>query len=331
MKITRQTLPGAWICTNDSTLNYPNHGRRAVQHNKIYLKDGEEFEIELFNPMPDNVLAVISLDGKPISKTGLVLRAGQRVYLDCFYDDKKKFLFRTYSVDNSSAEVQSAIAKNGLVEIQFYKEKILNKYTADSIVHHHHHYNHYNYYPYRLYNPWYWNGLGMTTTGGYVNGTTTTYNSGVYNSGTLTANCSSTTLGSTSSSQSAAPLSVNTDASQFYANVNSVSFTNDSFDTTSLSYTSSPILEETGQVDKGSKSSQEFVSIDMDFEDAILNKIQYQLLPDSKKPAEVQNVSSKKKNDTATKIEQLLELKTMLDQKLITQSEFEDLKNELFN
>ena len=44
------TKPSAWIVTpNDK-------GRKSIKSGKVFLKDKEEFEIELFNPLTVSVL-----------------------------------------------------------------------------------------------------------------------------------------------------------------------------------------------------------------------------------------------------------------------------------
>lgn len=102
-----------------------HHNRaKAYDDGKVYLQNKQEFEIELFNPSTVTKLAKISINGKPISTAGIVVKPGQRVYLERFLDTSKKFLFETYSVDGSSAEVLAAIANNGLVEVQFYDEDL---------------------------------------------------------------------------------------------------------------------------------------------------------------------------------------------------------------
>lgn len=86
----------------------------------VFLKDGTEFEIELFNPTTETLLAKISINGKE-SDSGLVLKPGQRVFLERFLDDSKKYKFETYEVEDSK-EVKEATKFNGLIEIFFYKE-----------------------------------------------------------------------------------------------------------------------------------------------------------------------------------------------------------------
>ncbi len=90
----------------------------------VYLKDGDEFQIELFNPRPTPVLAKIWMNNKLISESGLVLQPGQRFFLERYIDTNNKFVFKTYTVDGTHSEVLKAIEDNGLVTVIFYQEKI---------------------------------------------------------------------------------------------------------------------------------------------------------------------------------------------------------------
>jgi hypothetical protein len=98
-----------------------NRNRVKNYESNVYLKDGTNFEIELWNPTTSKVLASISIDGKIISEKGIILNPGQRVYLERWIDDPKKFKFSTYSVENS-AESKRAIIENGRVVVNFYEE-----------------------------------------------------------------------------------------------------------------------------------------------------------------------------------------------------------------
>ena len=92
--------------------------------NDYYLKNNQEFEILLKNNTQNVVIAIIKINGKRISNMGLVLKPGQKVYLERYFDENKKFLFETYKVDNNPS-TQTAIANNGNIEISFYKEKVI--------------------------------------------------------------------------------------------------------------------------------------------------------------------------------------------------------------
>ena len=89
----------------------------------VFLKDGQNFEIELYNPKQTTVLAKISINGKEISTSGIVLRPGQRAFIERFIDEPRKFAFSTYEVEDSS-QSRDAIANNGDVEVRFYDEYI---------------------------------------------------------------------------------------------------------------------------------------------------------------------------------------------------------------
>ena len=45
----------------------------------VYLKDGSEFEVELYNPSKKTVLSKIKINGEFINGGGIILRPGERV------------------------------------------------------------------------------------------------------------------------------------------------------------------------------------------------------------------------------------------------------------
>lgn len=87
----------------------------------LYMNEGETFEIELYNPKTISILAKIKLNGNYISSTGIVIRPGQRVFLERFLDTNNKFVFSTYEVKDNRPN-RDAIAFNGNVEVEFYDE-----------------------------------------------------------------------------------------------------------------------------------------------------------------------------------------------------------------
>lgn len=110
--------PTANIAVNKSRLKVYN---KKGDMPTYYLQKGQEFQIELFNPTTDTILAKITLNGNEISQGGLVLNPGQRVFLDRYLDVAKKFMFDTYEVSNTQ-EVREAIVNNGDFKVQFYRE-----------------------------------------------------------------------------------------------------------------------------------------------------------------------------------------------------------------
>jgi hypothetical protein len=88
----------------------------------VFLNDKDNFEFELHNPKQKSVLVKVKLNGEYISTSGVVLKPGQRVFLERFLDSNNKFEFSTYKVKDTS-ENRSAIDLNGDVRIEFYDEQ----------------------------------------------------------------------------------------------------------------------------------------------------------------------------------------------------------------
>lgn len=97
--------------------------QRLKQHDSktVFLENGDEFELELFNPTQNKIKAEIELNGKKLS-SGIVLRPGERVFLDRFLDTPKKFKFETYLVEGDNEDVKKSIVKNGNVSVKFFTE-----------------------------------------------------------------------------------------------------------------------------------------------------------------------------------------------------------------
>ena len=105
---------------------YVTKGKQRIkQYDKsVYLNNGDEFEIELFNPTQNKVLAKIEINGNNIGGSGIVLRPGERVFLERYLNEAKKFLFETYKVNGSNSDVLKAIENNGDLSVKFYSEYI---------------------------------------------------------------------------------------------------------------------------------------------------------------------------------------------------------------
>jgi len=214
---------------------------------QVYLNDGDEFEIELFNPKTNPVLAKISINGKRISERGIILNPGQRVFLERFLDSPEKFKFSTYKVNNSQ-EVREAIVENGLVKIDFYEE--YSQYSTSGIT-------------WTKYTNWpIFGSTGTTfnTTGG--TSTLTTTNS-FYNNSSITY--TSSVAGSFDDLKS----------SNVLRNVNK---REDHI--------------ETGRIESGSNSDQNFQNANGNFNSWPCNVVEYQILPIAQKNIEAKEIRS---------------------------------------
>jgi DNA-directed RNA polymerase subunit M/transcription elongation factor TFIIS len=109
---------------SDMPCAYITKGKQRIKQfgQNVYLKDGSEFEIELYNPSRKTVLSKIKINGEFIKGGGIILRPGERVFLERYIDVSRKFKYETYTVDSTN-ETMNAIANNGDVEILFYEEQ----------------------------------------------------------------------------------------------------------------------------------------------------------------------------------------------------------------
>ncbi len=270
--------PTANIAVNKSRIKlYKKNGDLPT----YYLQKGQEFQIELFNPTTDTILAKITLNGNVISQGGLVLNPGQRVFLDRYLDVAKKFLFDTYEVANTE-EVKEAIVNNGDFKVQFYRESkprprnpiltITNLPTRSVFG-----------------GPNYDHGIiryDSTNTGGYVHNT---------NTGDLNIPLGSTFNTTSLSNNVGTSFDSNLTTSALYNS--NIDYVNDGLATLdwvqpeqSINLTRSKDLKakksktiETGRVEQGSDSDQKFKTVNKDFEWFAFHTVEAKLLPVSQK------------------------------------------------
>jgi hypothetical protein len=261
---------------------YITKDRKRLKQNgqNVYLNNGDEFELELFNPLSNTVLAKIKLDGSYISGGGIVLKPGQRVFLERYLDDARKFKFETYEVDGTSNEVLDAIAGNGDVVIDFfdeYKQPVWNNNIT---------YGGSFGGPIHTYNS---NPLNINA--GYVNGQTTT---NINYSSTNTAGVSFTTTSMSNTFEGPNKRGVLRSLKSKPKSRSEV--TMDMLSTDSI---------ETGRVEKGGSSDQSFKTVDKTFNHYTCATSIWKILPVSQKVYEKQdlkvyctNCGKKRKKDS---------------------------------
>lgn len=210
----------------------------------VYLNDGTEFQIYLKNPYQTHLGIKISVNNKSIGNM-LVLRPGQSFWLDRFLNDNKKFLFSTYNVENT-AEMKYATNNNGNVKIEFYHEKEETPYISAKIVE-------------PLYD---------------LSSVTATYNSDTINtcrSSKSFNNPINTCCYSTVTIESSANAAANS------------KLTSMSYDTSVSAKNTNDSYLETGRVEKGGVSRQEFEYCDINFDYYAFKTENILILPTSRK------------------------------------------------
>jgi Zn finger protein HypA/HybF involved in hydrogenase expression len=250
-----------YVQNSDKPCAHITKGRQRIKQfgQNVYLKDGSEFEIELYNPSRQTVLSKIKINGEFINGGGVILKPGERVFLERYLDAPHKFKFETYTVDATN-ETMNAIANNGDVEILFYnEEEIIATLTYPSITY------------------------GSTT---YPN---TTYAS---NTNTVSRNMSL---------DESLNIFHNTSLSNSGLNLYSVS---DNGGKTYINkFDKKPRLRpnqnkksksvETGRVEKGSSSDQEFKTVSKNFNSWAVSTSVWKILPDSQRPVEKTDLINK--------------------------------------
>jgi hypothetical protein len=241
-------FPQAWVAIKRNRQKIYNRQGKT----QVYLKDGQEFQIELFNPTQTRYLAKIKINGSYQSDRGLILNPGQRYFLDRFIDEDRKLAFSTYEIEDSKA-AKKAIEKNGLLEVEFYAETTFFSTSGTTYWR----------------NPYLYG--GTLTVPGTINAfnTTTTGNSSTITYGGSTVSNLSLTSSSTGS-------------------MNTSYFTNSS----NLSSVVNDASIETGRVEKGDKSDQIFEDSYGTFNSWASYTTTVQVIPLSQKPVEAQEIRS---------------------------------------
>ena len=246
-------FPQAWVAIKRNRQKIYNRQGKT----QVYLKDGQEFQIELFNPTQTRYLVKFKINGNYQADRGLILNPGQRYFLDRFIDEDKKLEFSTYEIEDSKA-AKKAIEKNGLLEVEFYAETFLHGNIIS--------------YP-RIYTTPNWSQPIWTTNPHQFWGGTS---AGIFNnaggSSTLTL-AGSTVNNITYTSGTVACGTTYTSSANYSSVVNDASI-------------------ETGRVEKGEKSDQKFEEGYGTFGSWASYTTTVQIIPLSQKPAEAQEIRS---------------------------------------
>lgn len=218
----------------------------------VYLKDGDEFQFQLFNPEKEEIAVRISIESTQLSHD-IVLRPGERIWIERYTDTPKKFKFSTYYVNGKNKEVQEAIADNGNISIQFFhKQKKIN--TPIWV-------NQPNITWTNLNTPAYdWDKYTITCDNA-LNGSIQTNLNSISSITCSSANCSTTT-----------------------GDCSSVLFSSANSSCTATNVEETTLGLETGRVTEGSHSNQKFSDVNIDFEYWPFKTEEIKILPESRKP-----------------------------------------------
>lgn len=218
----------------------------------VYLNKDSEFQIKLFNPTTETIGADIIINGKSLGEK-LVIRPGQLIWLERYFNEARKFRFDVYEVDAKAEAVREAIRNNGDIQVRFYKERPKQ-------------------------NIWISNTFGYN--GKYSS--PATFNPGVlYSAGDVCTNQVDTITTSNLT------FGLNDNVKLCSATCDSFNSTRGVDKGTKKLFKSTPSNEETmetGRVERGGYSDQRFMEVDIDFEAFSFKSEEIKLLPKSQKP-----------------------------------------------
>jgi hypothetical protein len=267
--------------------------------NQIFLNNGDEFQIKLFNPLTEKIGVQVGFNGQS-SKHLLVLNPGEDAIIDRFIDEKRRMIFETYQYDDNNKAAKKAVANNGIVEIRFFKEYIqpLNITTTSTSTY---------------YNPSTVT-IGNTTfnISGCSSSTTLGHSAGY---STLTNTCGMGGVNGPIGTQGTNGIVLDGTFTSFDClNTNSRMYDQKSFDSVNLfncnvsesstldfasdieleqeqikerGVKSKSLKKETGRIEKGKKSDQNFKQVEMQFQTQPFHLVTYYLKPVSEKDSYV--------------------------------------------
>jgi hypothetical protein len=228
----------------------------------VYLKNGTEFQIYLKNPYQSHLGVKIYVNNKYIGNM-LVLRPGQSCWLERYLNENSKFLFSTYEVENS-AEMKYAIKQNGIVKLEFYHE--MENYDNGL----------------RIVNDYNLIDLNSLSDNDHLRTYDVCYNSPSTSSLGMTYGNTATLTGTTFTASN--NLSCSYSANSAAAGINALKKER----STKAIRQEIDATIETGRIEKGSRSDQEFNTCDIKFDYRSFKTEEILILPQSRKPVSVE-------------------------------------------
>lgn len=231
----------------------------------VYLEDGDEFQFQLFNPETAEISARIYIEDTQLSHD-IVLRPGERVWIERYTDVSKKFKFVTYIVDGEDAQVKKAISHNGLIKIEFFRKRTPSRLTVS--------------------NPNItWTYLNQYTTPAYDYGKIYCDNNLSVSNDILEYTVDTNNYqGKSREFTSSTPLNANVNTAFTSISCASICEPNYSTAVYNSDYHKDTKELETGRISEGRHSNQKFDTVNMDFEHWPFRTEIIKILPESRKP-----------------------------------------------
>ena len=117
-------LEGLVLPTCEILVNGQLRKLYGKKKNKVYLNNGDNFQLKFFNPLQERIGVQLRMNGQKVDDDLMVINPGQDITIERFIGTNRKLKFSTYEIDASNKEAVKAIERNGLLEVIFWNEKI---------------------------------------------------------------------------------------------------------------------------------------------------------------------------------------------------------------
>lgn len=125
----KNDLQGMTLPTCDIMVNGQKRKLYGKKKNKVYLHNGDNFQLKFFNPLQERIGVQLCMNGQKVDNDLLVINPGQEITIERYIGTNRKLTFSAYDIDTSKMseervkEAKKAIEKNGILEVVFWNEK----------------------------------------------------------------------------------------------------------------------------------------------------------------------------------------------------------------
>lgn len=123
-------LQGMTLPTCDILVNGQKRKLYGKKKNKVYLHNGDNFQLKFFNPLQERIGVQLKMNGVNVDNDLLIINPGQEITVERYIGTNRKLTFSSYDIDTSNMSQEryeqavKAIEKNGILEVVFWNEKI---------------------------------------------------------------------------------------------------------------------------------------------------------------------------------------------------------------
>jgi hypothetical protein len=123
-------LQGMTLPTCDILVNGQLRKLYGKKKNKVYLHNGDNFQLKFFNPLQERIGVQLKMNGVKVDNDLLIINPGQEITIERYIGTNRKLTFSSYDINTSNMSPEryeqavKAIEKNGILEVIFWNEKI---------------------------------------------------------------------------------------------------------------------------------------------------------------------------------------------------------------